>query len=81
MAPRTESIQEAVAAARSRWRAIAIGLALVGLTNLVNTYLVVGHRTAEAIPVVCVATVYNPALAEYAIEQSRDGKGGRFNRP
>lgn len=81
MPHRSESIQEAAAAAAKRWRFIAIGLAFLGASNLFNTYLVAKHRDAEAIPVVCVATVYNPALAEYAIEQSRDGKGGRFNRP
>jgi hypothetical protein len=81
MPHRTESVAEAAAAAGRRWRFIAIGLAFLGASNLFNTYLVAQHRDAEAIPVVCVATVYNPALAEYAVKQGRDVQRRGLDRP
>jgi hypothetical protein len=82
MTERTETLDDAVAAARSRWRFIAIGLALVGATNIANTFLHVRERDGAAVePVICIAAINDPALAKYAVEKRGDRQGGGFKRP
>lgn len=72
-----ENPEQAAHRAVSRWRYLAIGLALVGFTNLVNialNMLGLHGETAQHQPV-CVTVVGVPILAEKPRQQDVDRNG------
>lgn len=74
-----ETVEQAAAAAARRWRTIAVGLAVVGATNLANAAMNAATLTQQ--PVVCVAAINDPRLAEQAIDQRVDQHRGGFSGP
>jgi len=75
-----ETVEQAAAAANHRWRIIAIGLVIVLLTNLANAAMN-ALALRDAPPIICVAAINNPKLAEQAIQQRVDQHRARFAVP
>jgi hypothetical protein len=76
----TETVEQAAAAAGRRWRFVAIGLALVFGTDVVNAALNTAQLTRTP-PLICIAAINDPKLAEQAVEQRIDQQGGSLRAP
>lgn len=75
-----ETVEQAAAASGRRWRTVAVGLALVGVTNLANAAMnavQLGERPA----VICVAAINDPALAKQATYKGLDQQGRGLTVP
>lgn len=76
----SETVDVAASKAGPRWRLIALGLALVLATNVVNAAMNFASLR-QGPPMVCVAAINAPELAEQAVEQRVDGRGQGFRIP
>lgn len=79
MSDHPETVQQAAANSARRWRTVAVGLAIVGATNLANAAMNAAQLTQR--PVICVAAINDPRLAEQAIEQRVHQNRGRLAVP
>lgn len=75
-----ETVEQAAAAAARRWRTVAVGLAIVGATNVANAVMNAAQLKQPA-PVICVAAINDPRLAEKAVEQRVDQHARRLGVP
>lgn len=80
MTHQAETVEQAAAQAARRWRTVAVGLALVGVTNLANAAMNAAQLGASP-PVVCMAVISDPQLAEQATDQRLDQQRGRLTIP
>lgn len=77
-----ETVEQAARQAARRWRTIAIGLALVGGTNLFNAALnTLALANERASPVICIASINDPRLSKQAIEQILHQSNASLDRP
>jgi len=66
MSHTAETVEIAAANAARRWRTVAVGLAIVGATNVANAVMNAAMLTDR--PVVCVASINDPELARQAVD-------------